>query len=179
MRFDDSKVPMFPIYEPSGKHGSVVRTRYPKAGDDNPLVRIGFANITNGEVIWADFNEMDDQYFGTPYWNSNSNELLVQWMDRDQSDFKLYSVQRDNGNKRVIYKEHQDTWINWLEEVRFGSDGLYFVRDFELWEHIYFQSYDGKVFLRITDGKNWGIRFTEFDEGSRKLFFTARRETSV
>mgnify|MGYP000846043642 FL=1 len=179
MRFDDSKVPMFPIYEPSGKHGSVVRTRYPKAGDDNPLVRIGFANITNGEVIWADFNEMDDQYFGTPYWNSNSNELLVQWMDRDQSDFKLYSVQRDNGNKRVIYKEHQDTWIDWLEEVRFGSDGLYFVRDFELWEHIYFQSYDGKVFLRITDGKNWGIRFTEFDEGSRKLFFTARRETSV
>ena len=31
MRFDDSKVPMFPIYEPSGEHGSVVRTRYPKA----------------------------------------------------------------------------------------------------------------------------------------------------
>ena len=178
MRFDDSNVPMFPIYEPSGKHGSIVRTRYPKAGDENPLVSMGFAHISDGKVLWADFNEKDDQYFGTPYWNSNSNELLVQWMDREQSNFLLYSVNRNDGLKRVVYKEHQETWIDWLEEVRFGADGFYFVRDFEMWENIYYQSYDGKEFCRLTDGKNWGIRFADFDESAKKLFFTARRETS-
>ncbi|MDD4057953.1 MAG: DPP IV N-terminal domain-containing protein [Bacteroidales bacterium] len=179
MRFDDSNVPMFPIYEPSGKHGKVVRTRYPKAGDSNPLVRIGFADIASGSVLWGDFNELDDQYFGTPYWNSNSDELLVQWMDREQSNFMLYSVFRNSGEKRVVYKEHQDTWIDWLEEVRFGKNGFYFVRDFELWEQIYYQSYDGKDFVKLTDNKNWGVRFLNFDEENRTLYFTARRETSV
>ncbi len=178
MRFDDTNVPMFPIYEASGKHGKIVQTRYPKAGDENPRVKIGFADVDAGGVIWGDFNENEDQYFGTPYWNSNSNELLVQWMDRDQSNFVLYSVKKVSGEKRVVYKEHQNSWIDWLEEVRFGNEGFYFVRDFELWEQIYFQSYDGKKLIKLTDGKNWGIRFTDFNEQERVLYFTSRRETS-
>ena len=178
MRFDDTNVPMFPIYEPSGKHGIIVQTRYPKAGDENPRVKIGFADVAAGSVIWGDFNENEDQYFGTPYWNNNSNELLVQWMERDQSNFVLYSVRKDSGEKRVVYKEHQNTWIDWLEEVRFGNDGFYFVRDFELWEHVYYQSYDGKQLVKLTDGKNWGIKFIEFNEQERVLYFSARRETS-
>lgn len=178
MRFDDTDVPMFPIYEAPGKHGKIVKTRYPKAGDENPTVRMGFADVSSGNISWGDFNEREDQYFGTPYWNSNSDELLVQWMDRDQKNFVLYSVKRDNGEKRIVYKEHQDTWIDWLEEVRFGSNGFYFVRDFEMWEQIYYQSYDGKEFIRLTDGKNWAVRFADFNEAKREIYFTARRETS-
>lgn len=178
MRFDDTNVPMFPIYDATGKHGSITRTRYPKAGDSNPLVRIGFADLETARVSWGDFNEKDDQYFGTPYWNSNSEELLVQWMDRDQSNFLLYSVNRSDGGKRVVYTEKQNTWIDWLEEVRFGKEGFYFVRDFELWENIYYQSYDGYVFTKLTEGKNWGVRFIDFDEERRELYFTSRGETS-
>ena len=41
MRFDDAPVPVFPIYHADGQHGTLERTRYPKAGDPNPYVRIG------------------------------------------------------------------------------------------------------------------------------------------
>ena len=40
-KFDDTNVPMFPIYDAKGKHGTLNETRYPKAGDENPKVEIG------------------------------------------------------------------------------------------------------------------------------------------
>ncbi len=178
-RFDDSGIPMFPIYDAQGKHGKINETRYPKAGDKNPEVKLGFVSCDGGDVIWADFNPLDDQYFGTPYWNSNGVDIMVQWMDRDQSNFVLYHVNSYDGTKKPIYKEYQQTWIDWLEDIRFGKNGFYFVRDFEMWEHIYYQSYDGEVFERLTDGMNWGIRINYFDEPSGTIIFSARRESSL
>ncbi|MBR5184172.1 MAG: DPP IV N-terminal domain-containing protein, partial [Bacteroidales bacterium] len=35
-KFDDSQIPMFPIYDSRGQHGFITETRYPKAGDRNP-----------------------------------------------------------------------------------------------------------------------------------------------
>lgn len=54
MRFDDTKVPMFPIYGSTGQHGYTEKTRYPKAGDENPEVKIGFVPAMGGAVVWAD-----------------------------------------------------------------------------------------------------------------------------
>jgi hypothetical protein len=51
-------------------------TRYPKCGDPNPKVRIGIADISAGNTVWADFNEDDDQYFGTPFWGADGKAFL-------------------------------------------------------------------------------------------------------
>jgi len=178
-RFDDSKVPMFPIYNSAGKHGTLQQTRYPKAGDPNPEVKLGFVAVEGGAITWANFDSKEDQYFGTPYWSSNAANIMVQWMDRDQSNFVLYDVNSFEGTKKPIYKEYQKTWIDWIDDIHFGKTGFYFVRDFELWEHIYFQSYDGSKLERLTDGMNWGIKITSFDEEKGLIYFTARREASV
>lgn len=178
-RFDDSQVPMFPIYNSEGIHGTLQQTRYPKAGDPNPEVKLGFVAAEGGDVIWANFDTSEDQYFGTPYWNSNGANIMVQWMDRDQSKFVLYDVNSFEGDKKPIYVEHQNSWIDWIEEIHFGKRGFYFIRDFELWEHIYFQSYDGSKLERLTDGMNWGVKITSFDEENGLIYFMARRDASV
>ncbi len=41
LRFDDSPVPVFPIYWADGQHGRLEQQRYPKAGDPNPFVQVG------------------------------------------------------------------------------------------------------------------------------------------
>lgn len=51
-KFDDSRVPMFPIYNSKGKHGTLTETRYPKAGDPNPEVKIGFVGA-EGERLYG------------------------------------------------------------------------------------------------------------------------------
>ena len=66
MRFDDEPVPVFPIYHADGQHGTLERTRYPKAGDANPYVRIGIVSIADGRTTWMDFAEKADHYLAFP-----------------------------------------------------------------------------------------------------------------
>ena len=177
-RFDNSKVPMFPIYNSEGQHGSINETRYPKAGDPNPEVKIGFVSVRGGEIVWADFDSSKDQYFGIPFWNPEGTRFMVSWMDRSQDNLRMYSVDPTYGNKYQVYAEQQATWIDWMEQMLFTDKGMYIVRDTNLWQQIYFLSYDGKVYKRITDGgENWGIRLLKVDK--RYLYYTAKRESTV
>ena len=43
--FDDTQVPMFPIYSPFGQDGKLRETHYPKVGEKNPEVRVGFTDL--------------------------------------------------------------------------------------------------------------------------------------
>lgn len=179
-RFDNSAVPMFPIYSPFGQDGSLSLTRYPKAGEQNPGVRIGIADIESGKITWADFEENPDQYFGTPFWGKDSKELFVPREPRRQSRLDLYSVSVADGSKSLRYHEEYPTWIDWMDEVLFTDKGLYMARDFQTgWQQIYFLSYDGRTFKRLTDGKNWGITLLRVDEKKGDVWFVAKRDSRL
>ena len=176
-RFDNSNVPMFPIYSAKGKHGTLNQTRYPKTGDPNPEVKLGFVSVSGGETVWADFNPKDDQYFGTPFWSGDGTKLMVSWMDRAQDNLHLYAVTPETGSKVRVYQEHQDSWIDWMEDMLFTKEGIYIVRDFSGWQHIYFLSYDGKRFEQLTTGNNWSVHLLKVDK--KHLYFTAKREATT
>ena len=182
-RFDNTEVPVFPIYSPyaededrsemqwnysqnagaavplagiSPTGGSVRMTRYPKCGDPNPKVRIGIAQVAGDPaVVWADFDENQDQYFGTPFWGADSRAFFVQREPRVQNTLDVYTVSPEDGSKSHIYHETYKTWLNWITGVHFGEKGLYMVRSFETgWQQIYYLSYDGSILRRLTDGEN-------------------------
>ncbi len=172
-RFDDGKVPMFPIYDAAGQHGTLRETRYPKAGDPNPEVKVGFVSVDGNATVWADFDPKKDQYFGTPFWDAKGTRLIVPWMDRSQDNMILYSVDPLYGVKEQVYSEHQDTWVEWPSQMLFSDKGFYMVRDYEKWQRIYFLSYDGKEFRYASDRKNyWGISLLKLSD--KYLFYTAR-----
>ena len=177
-RFDNSAVPMFPIYSPFGQDGTLHRTRYPKAGEPNPSVRIGIIEARRGaQPVWADFDDSPEQYFGTPFWGADSRELYVSREPRRQSVLDLYAVSVADGSKRHVYhEEYPDAWVEWIEGMIFTDKGLYMARNFETgWEQIYFLGYDGTL-KRLTDGENWGIRLLKVDEKKGDVWFTAKRD---
>ena len=178
-RFDDTDVPMFPIYSPFGQDGTLRETHYPKAGEKNPSVRIGFADLRGEGIVWADFDETEDQYFGTPFWSADSRRFFVPREPRIQNTLDLYAVSPSDGSKEAIYHESVPTWLDWIEGMLFGKDGLYMVRSFETgWEQIYYLSYDGKVLRRLTDGTNWRVSLQYLDPKGN-VFFTARRDSDI
>ena len=178
-RFDDTLVPMFPIYSPFGQDGSLRETHYPKAGEKNPEVRIGFVSPQGGGIVWADFDSTQDQYFGTPFWGDDSRKFFVPWEPRIQNTLDLYSVTASDGSVSRIYHEQVPTWLDWPDDMLFDSQGLYMVRSFESgWQQIYFLSYDGKTLRRLTDGSNWNIRLRYLDKKGN-VYFTARRDSDL
>ena len=194
-RFDNTEVPVFPIYSAYGKDyaghesyplpsppgspspkvtnmglgGSLSETRYPKCGQTNPQVRIGVVDLEGRsfaaaqddrgaaqddrgatqddrgisicEVVWADFDETEDQYFGIPFWGPDSKEFFIARMPRLQNTIDLYAVSAEDGSKRHVYNETYKTWLNWFNGVLFTEKGLYMAREFESgWQQIYFLS---------------------------------------
>ncbi|MBQ0128180.1 MAG: DPP IV N-terminal domain-containing protein [Bacteroidales bacterium] len=179
-RFDNTNVPMFPIYSPFGQDGSLSLTRYPKAGEPNPVVRVGIADVETGSITWADFAEDPDQYFGTPFWGNDSAELFVPREPRRQSRLDLYSISVADGSGQLRYHEEYPTWIDWIDEVIFTPKGLYMARDFQTgWQQIYFLSYDGKTFKRLTDGPNWDMHLLKVDERRGDVWFVAKRDSRL
>ena len=206
-RFDNSEVPVFPIYSPfaedydrsgmrlsysqragaavaledmSPTGGSVRMTRYPKCGDPNPKVRIGIADISSGETVWADFREDADQYFGTPFWSADGKAFFIQREPREQNELDLYAVSPDDGSRVHIYHESYKTWLDWIDGMLFGRSGLYMVRSFETgWQQVYYLSYDGSVLKRLTDGENWRVSLLDVAEGKATKKFDGTTSTVI
>lgn len=180
-RFDNTDVPVFPIYSPSGQDGRLNNTRYPKCGETNPKVRIGIVEANAGaDIVWADFNENEDQYFGTPFWGRDSRDFYVSREPRLQNSLELFAVSATDGSKKSIYSEHYDTWLDWIDGILFTDAGLYMARSFETgWQQIYFLSYDGKDFRRLTSGPNWRINLLRVEEKTGDVYFMANRDATV
>lgn len=181
MRFDDSKVPVFPLYSADGQHGYLEETPYPKPGDPNPEVRVGVVPAAGGNVVWSDFNEKDDQYFGTPFWTPDGKELWVQWMNRGQDDLKIYGVDPATGKKREVYAEHQASWVEWFDKIEFLKNikGFIVKTDKDGWMHLYLYGMDGKLKNRITEGKWQVTDILLVNEDDGLIYFTARKEAST
>ena len=178
-RFDNSLVPVFPIYSPFGQDGKLSLTRYPKAGECNPPVRIGIVDIPGGGTVWADFSDDPEQYFGTPFWGADSRELYVSRMPRRQSLLELFAVQAADGSKRPVYSEEYHSWVTWIEGMLFTDKGLLMARNFETgWEQIYFLGFDGAL-KRLTDGPNWDIQLLKYDKCKGNLWFIAKRDSRL
>lgn len=183
MRFDDSAVPMFPIYVSTGQHGYLEETRYPKAGDKNPEVKVGFVKAEGSPIVWADFDQTVDQYFGEPYWSFDSKSIMVQWMNRDQTDLYFYQVNPTSGVKSTIYHEHQPTWINLDhdERITYLADNKHYIlkSDKTGWAHYYLYTLDGKLVNPLTSG-DWQVSKIQYvDEANKVLYFSARKENSA
>jgi dipeptidyl-peptidase-4 len=180
MRFDERKVPMFPIYNSDGQHGFVEETRYPKAGDQNPTVKIGWTTPEGGTITWADFNDQEDQYFGWPIWNPNNNSMWLSWMDRGQNNLKIYELDMMTGSKKPVYTEYQKTWID-LEDRNGGrinfipnNKGYIAQSDVSGWNQLYMHDMEGKLLYPITNGKFTVLGIRQIDEKNKTIYFTAR-----
>ena len=180
LHFDDNPVPEFPIYRADGQHGELERQRYPKAGDPIPYVKLGIANIDDGKITWADFDEKADQYIAWPTWTKD-NKLTVQWMNRGQDNVVIYWIDTNTGKKTELYNEKQKEWVEWFKDFYFFDNGNGFLlkSDVDGWDHLYYYDLDGKLIKRLTQG-DWQVSDINYvDEVNKKVYFNSPMKNST
>ncbi|MDQ1351845.1 MAG: family peptidase [Acidobacteriota bacterium] len=181
MRFDQSKVPVFPIYRADGTYGELEKQRYPKPGYPNPEVKIGTADVATGGVEWIPLEDKDEHYLAFPRWNKKSSAVYFQWLNRGQDHLKVLCWDPAAKKITTVYEEQQKTWVDFLEEgsLQLLKNGDLLVRSSKSgWFHIYYVSRDMNI-RPITSGEWTVSNISLVDEKRQQVYFTARKEAST
>jgi dipeptidyl-peptidase-4 len=173
LRFDDSSVPVFPIFRSEGVHGELEMTRYPKAGDPNPHVKLGVANLESGITDWIDDTQEIDQYIAWPFWSPDSRILVYQLVNRDQDNIRFMAANMETGNIKEIYNEHQDSWVDFFEDIYVFKDGSGFLirSNKSGWRNLYYYDFNGSLVSQPTSF-TWEVQSIEqVDEKTKTVYF--------
>ena len=177
LRFDDTPVPKFPLYNLESLHGEIEWERYPKPGDANPIVRMGIAHINTNKVIWIDEDETADQYTAWPFWSPDSKQLFYQVLNRGQDDLQVLSANPETGKNKLMYEEKNATWVEFFEDIHILKNNKGFILRTELdgWRHLYYYDMNGKLKKQLTKGE-WNVsEIVLVDEENEKIYFEANK----
>ncbi|HUX97826.1 MAG TPA: DPP IV N-terminal domain-containing protein [Bacteroidales bacterium] len=178
LRSDDSDVPVFTLNrldEPDGIHGRIEAVPYPKAGDPNPKVKMGVADIATTKTTWVKTDYSVDQYIAWPFWTPDSRKLAVQIVNRDQNELKIILADPSTGDYSEIYNESRKTWIEFREDIYVMNNGSGFIiRSYKNdWENLYYYGWDGKLISQLTNFDFRVNSIISIDEDQKMVYFTA------
>ncbi len=142
LRFDDSPVPRFPLFDAEGTHGKLEWQYYPKAGDPDPKVRLDVASAEGGGITHIDSAVNGEKYIAWIFWTPQNN-LFYETVNREQDSLKFFIYDFRNGTRKLVYSEYQNSWVEFIEKIIFGENAFYFVSDCDGTGKVYAYDYDG------------------------------------
>ena len=127
-QLDTEGVPMFTMIDNvSELYPTLTQFPYPKVGEINSALRIGVLPSTGGNTTWMDIpGEPRDHYLVRMEWAGNSDELLVQQMNRAQNTMHLWATSRHDGAVLRLLTEESDAWVEQVDDLQFFNDGQSF-----------------------------------------------------
>ncbi|MGB0836325.1 MAG: S9 family peptidase [Psychrobium sp.] len=149
---------------------------YPKVGEKNAAAKVGVVNLANQKTVWAKFKgDAHNMYIPRMSWAENSDEIIVQRMNRKQDTNKVYLVSANTGALNHIYTEKEKTFIEWVYDVTWIDDGKSFlwISEQDDWRHIYKISRDGKTVIDLTPGNFDITSIQSIDEKNGWVYFIA------
>jgi len=155
---DERPVTRYPIMDMSSPTGGTEYTRYPQAGEANPIVRVGVVNVTGGETKWLDTGTNTDVYLARVNWLPDSRRVAVQRLNRAQNQLDLLFADAATGACKTILTETDKYWINISDDLYFFSDNKRFLWSSERtgYRHFYLYDNSGKELAQLTSGE-WAI----------------------
>jgi dipeptidyl-peptidase-4 len=176
-RLDQTNVSTFPLvrYPVDSQHAGIEIMKYPKTGEENPLVRIGVVTVASGETRWLDLGENPDIYIPRVIWTPKPDILSVMRMNRGQDTLELMLANVATGAMRTILVETDTAWLEIDDNLRFLERSEQFI--WTSWRdgfmHIYLYNMDGTLARQLTRG-DWEVTGVDAVDERRKLvFFTA------
>ena len=149
---------------------------YPKAGTTNSATRIGIVSADGGETTWME--ESDDpreHYLARMEWANNSDEIIVQHLNRPQNELAIMIGDVESGAYRTITVDRDEAWIDYVDTWPWLDDGRWFLWTSERdgWRHVYRISRDGERVELLTPGEFDVTSIERVDEEGGWLYYTA------
>ena len=125
---DTQDVPVFTMIDNiSELYPTLTEFPYPKVGEVNSAMRIGVVSSMGGDTTWMQIpGEPRDHYLVRMEWAGNSDELLIQQMNRRQNRLQLWVASRQDGSVEHLLTEQSNAWVEQVDDVQFFNNGQSF-----------------------------------------------------
>ncbi len=149
---------------------------YPVVGQDPSSCKIGVVNIASGKTKWMNVpGSAIQNYIPRMEWANNSDELILQQLNRRQNQSTIMLVNVAKAEAKTIYQETDKAWIDAKSEAigwDFINNGNEFIWQSEKdgWRHIYAINREGIERL-ITKGNYDVISVVAVNEATGLLYF--------
>ena len=178
-QLDETEVPEFPIVDFVPVENEVQSTRYPKAGEDNSIVRVGVVSIDNPHIVWLDVGSETDIYIPRIRWLPDSQSLAIYRLNRAQNRLDLLLGDISSGSTRaVLVEEATDGWIDIYDDLTFLKHGEGFIwsSNRDGFKHLYLYDIQGNLIRQLTQG-SWEVdSLVAVDEERGLVYFSAGKE---
>ena len=182
LRFDENPVPKFTVVDHIPYRQTIEITPYPKAGDPNPLVKLGVVNAAGGDIRWIDTFKYQpaDLLISRVTWTPDSKKVVYQAQNREQTFLDVSFADVRDGKSTTLIHETSKAWVAINEQPIWLKDGSFlWASERSGWEHLYHYSADGKLLRQLTGGK-WEVRSIQgVDEQNGFIYFTATEHSHI
>jgi dipeptidyl-peptidase-4 len=123
----------------------VVPVEYPVAGEDPSSCKLGVVDVTSAKTTWMDVpGDPVQHYIPRMEWAGNSNQLILQQLNRAQNDSKIFIANVSNGTTALLHDEEAKAWIdagdgrdpigwNWIDKGK----AFIWLSEKDGWRHMY------------------------------------------
>jgi dipeptidyl-peptidase 4 len=160
LQLDENPVPEYTVVDHIPYRPALEVTDYPKAGDPNPLAKIGITRVDGGGASWVDLSE----YSATEFlvvnvgWTPDSQQIVHQIQNREQTWLDLRLADASNGHVRRLLRETTPAWVNENGNPVWLKDGSFlWLSERSGFKHLYTYSAAGDMVRQITTGR-WDVR---------------------
>ena len=175
---DESMVPEFSMINDLGQYPAIKNIRYPKAGEKNPLLKIGVVRIKGAGRKWLDDAMVDDDYLPWMNW-VNDEKVSFLKMKRDQKSWDLFVADRATGRSiKVLSESDESGWLENHGQIRFLKDGrIVWISERSGYKHVWMSKHSGSRYWPVTEG-SWEVSdIVHVDEESKLIYFMANKES--
>jgi dipeptidyl-peptidase-4 len=176
LQLDERPVPEYTVADDIPYRQTVEVTDYPKAGDPNPLVKLGVVPAAGGSVAWVEGRDYvpADMLIVDVDWSPSSRGVVYQVQDREQTWLDVNLAEPASGASRRLFRETTKAWVNANGSPTWLKDGSFlWFSERSGFKHLYHYRADGTLVRQVTDGR-WEIRsLYGVDEARGLVYFDA------
>lgn len=178
-KFDESNVKEWSLKYYDNLYPTEERFKYPKAGEDNSKVEIYIYDLVSGKSEKANISG-GFEYIIRMDWTNDSKSVMLQTMNRHQSNLKMHLIDVASNTDKIILEESHGKYVE-IPTTYFleTKDQFIITSEKDGYNHIYLYDLSGKLVNQITKG-NWEVTdFYGLDEKSGTVYYQSTEEGAI
>ena len=195
IREDQTYVKEYALVDYEAQYPVVKYIRYPKTGEDNPIVSISILDLKNKEYRSVHLPKTA-YYIPDIIWQTNSSNLYFATLNRKQNDWNLYKYDFDTNRGDLILNDSNESWIDrdpfivpgeigtWTTKGGFSfaileNGEILWLSEKDGFSHIYRNRPDGRPINQVTRG-DWEVNnISAIDTKNEIIYFSGKKETET